>query len=110
VFFGDKCLGLSEAVNEVFPDAKCQRCVVHFYRNVFSATPRARMSEYAAMLKAIHAQESKESAREKAQAVVRKLQKLKLKEAAKKLEAGTEESRRRITTNYQTASYFAKDC
>jgi len=26
-------LGLSEAVNEVFPDAKCQRCVVHFYRN-----------------------------------------------------------------------------
>jgi len=92
LFVGDKCLGLSEAVNEVFPDAKCQRCVVHFYRNVFSATPRARMTEVAAMLKAIHAQESKEAAREKAQTVVRKLQELKLKEAAKKVEIGIEET------------------
>lgn len=24
-----------EAVGEVFPDAKYQRCTVHFYRNVF---------------------------------------------------------------------------
>ncbi|WP_020072973.1 IS256 family transposase [Faecalispora sporosphaeroides] len=92
LFVGDKCLGLREAVNEVFPDAKYQRCVVHFYRNVFSATPRARMTEVAAMLKAIHAQESKEAAREKAQAVVRKLQELKLKEAAKKVEDGIEET------------------
>ena len=92
LFVGDKCLGLSEAVHEVFPDAKYQRCVVHFYRNVFSATPRARMTEVAAMLKAIHAQESKEAAREKAQAVVRKLQELKLKEAAKKVETGIEET------------------
>ena len=83
---------MSEAVHEAFPDAKYQRCVVHFYRNVFSATPRARMTEVAAMLKAIHAQESKEAAREKAQAVVRKLQELKLKEAAKKVEAGIEET------------------
>jgi len=38
------------------------------------------------MLKAIHAQENKEAAtRGKAQAVVRKLQELKLKEAAKKV-------------------------
>ena len=44
------------------------------------------------MLKAIHAQESKESAREKAQAVIRKLQELKLKDAAKKVEAGIEET------------------
>jgi transposase-like protein len=50
------------------------------------------MTEVAAMLKAIHAQESKEAAREKAQAVVRKLQELKLKEAAKKVEAGIEET------------------
>ena len=32
---GDKCLGMLEAVGEVFPDAKYQRCTVHFYRNVF---------------------------------------------------------------------------
>ena len=33
----DACLGLAEAAAEVFPDADWQRCVVHFYRNVFSA-------------------------------------------------------------------------
>ena len=27
---GDKCLGMLEAVGEVFPEAKYQRCVVHF--------------------------------------------------------------------------------
>ena len=30
---GDKCMGMLEAVGEVFPDAKYQRCTVHFYRN-----------------------------------------------------------------------------
>lgn len=57
---GDKCLGMCEAACAVFPDAKYQRCTVHFYRNVFSVTPRNKMSEVARMLKAIHAQESKE--------------------------------------------------
>src|SRR5262249_26778402 len=51
---GDKCLGLLEAVTEVFPQAKYQRCTVHFYRNVFSVTPRSKAREVAAMLKAIH--------------------------------------------------------
>ena len=36
---GDKCMGMLEAVGEVFPDAKYQRCTVHFYRNVFSVVP-----------------------------------------------------------------------
>ena len=36
---GDKCQGMLEAVGEVFPDAKYQRCTVHFYRNVFSVVP-----------------------------------------------------------------------
>src|SRR5205807_208441 len=31
----DKCVGLVEALGEVFPEARWQRCVVHFYRNVF---------------------------------------------------------------------------
>ena len=44
------------------------------------------------MLKAIHAQESKKTAREKAQAVVAELQDLKLKETAKKVEDGIEET------------------
>lgn len=86
LFIGDKCLGLLEAVNETFPDARFQRCTVHFYRNVFSVTPRSKMKEVAAMLKAIHAQENKEAAREKAAAVAAKLREMKLKEAAKKIE------------------------
>lgn len=40
---GDKCLGMLEAVGEVFPDAKYQRCVVHFYRNVFSVVPKSKV-------------------------------------------------------------------
>lgn len=83
---GDKCLGLLEAVNETFPEAKFQRSNVHFYRNVFSVTPRSKTKEVAAMLKAIHAQEDKAAAKEKAAAVVAKLNDMKLKEAAKKVE------------------------
>ena len=36
---GDKCLGMLEAVGEVYLEAKYQRCVVHFYSNVFSVVP-----------------------------------------------------------------------
>ena len=44
------------------------------------------------MLKAIHAQESKKASREKAKAVVEELKAMKLKEAAKKVENGIEET------------------
>lgn len=89
---GDKCLGMLEAVGEVFPEAKYQRCVVHFYRNVFSVVPKAKAKLVAKMLKAIHAQESKAAARRKAQEVVEELRAMKLKEAAKKVEDGVEET------------------
>ena len=89
---GDKCLGMLEAVGEVFPDAQYQRCVVHFYRNVFSVVPKSKVKHVAKMLKAIHAQESKEAAREKVKTVVAKLKELKLKEAARKIEEGVEET------------------
>ena len=45
---------------------------------------------YAKITKAIHAQESKKAAREKAKAVVAELRDMKLKEAAKKIEDGVE--------------------
>ena len=92
LFIGDKCLGLLDAVNEVFPDARYQRCTVHFYRNVFSVTPRSKMRDVAAMLKAIHAQENKAAAKEKARAVVERLREMNLKEAAKKVEDGIDET------------------
>ncbi len=92
LFVGDKCLGLVETIGEVFPQAKYQRCVVHFYRNVFSVVPHGKMKDVAAMLKAIHAQEDIQSAREKSRAVIDKLKSMKLHEAAKKVESGIEET------------------
>ena len=89
---GDKCMGMLEAVGEVFPEAKYQRCVVHFYRNVFSVVPRSKGKVVAKMLKAIHAQESKAAARKKAQEVVQTLKEMKLKEAAKKVEDSVDET------------------
>ena len=85
-------MGMLEAVGEVFPDAKYQRCTVHFYRNVFSVVPKSKVKIVAKMLKAIHDQESKKASREKAKAVVAELRAMKLKEAAKKVEDGIEET------------------
>jgi len=88
----DKCIGLVEAVAECFPQAEWQRCVSHFYRNVFSHVPRSKMREAAAMLKAIHAQEDRPAAREKAAAVVAKLRGMKLGRAAETVESGIDET------------------
>mgnify|MGYP002538271400 CR=1 FL=1 len=92
LIIGDKCLGMLEAVGEVYPDAKYQRCVVHFYRNVFSVVPKSKIKLVAKMLKAIHAQESKAACRRKAKEVVDELHAMKLKEAAKKVEDSIEET------------------
>ena len=78
---GDKNLGMLETIPEVFPDARYQRCTVHFYRNIFSITPRKKMKDVALMLIAIHSQESKEAAREKAIQVAKKLKTMKLAKA-----------------------------
>ena len=90
----DKCLGLVETLAEFYPAADWQRCTVHFYRNVFSYVPKNRVKDVAAMLKAIHAQEDCEAALEKIEAVVAKLRKMKLGNAADCVAAGAEESLR----------------
>ncbi len=92
IIVGDKCLGMLEAVGEVYPDAQYQRCTVHFYRNIFSVVPRSKGKLVAKMLKAIHAQESKSAALAKARDVVAALKEMKLKEAAKKIEDSVEET------------------
>lgn len=89
---GDKALGMVESIGQVFPEAKYQRCTVHFYRNVLSSVPNRNAAAVAKMLKAIHAQEDKEAAREKAKQVVEKLKAIKLGKAAKVVEAGFEET------------------
>jgi len=78
----DACLGLVEAAGEVFPQAAWQRCVVHWYRNAFSHVPRAKMREVALMLRAIHAQESRQAAEAKAAAVAAELERIKLSKLA----------------------------
>jgi len=94
LFISDKCLGLVQAVAEIYPVALWQRCQVHFYRNVFAVTPKSRVREVAAMLKAIHSQENAEAARQKAQQVQAKLQDLKLERAAQHINEGIEETLR----------------
>jgi transposase-like protein len=96
MLISDKCLGLVDACAETYPDALWQRCTVHFYRNVFSKVPRTKMRDVAAMLKAIHAQESRDEASKKAATVVQKLRDMKLAEAAKVVDDGI----------HETLSYF----
>ena len=88
----DACLGLVESVAEFYPEARWQRCVVHWYRNAFSHAPNTKMREVSLMLKAIHAQESREAARAKADAVAGKLKAMKLRKVAEWLEQSVEET------------------
>ena len=92
MFISDKCMGLVESLGEYYPDAQWQRCTVHFYRNVFTNVPSTKVKEVAAMLKAIHAQEDREAALEKASLVVEKLKGMKLVNAAKTVEEGIRET------------------
>ena len=92
LFVSDKCLGLVESLAEFYPEAAWQRCLVHWYRNVFTVVPKAKAKEVAAMLKAIHAQEDRAAAREKSQAVVTKLESLRLGQAAEIVRSGCEET------------------
>ena len=88
----DACRGLIESVAEYLPDARWQRCIVHFYRNVFSHVPATKVREVAHMLKAIHAQESREAATEKAEAVIAELRRQRMGKAADLLEERIQET------------------
>jgi putative transposase len=88
MFITDCCMGLVEALGEVYPSARWQRCVVHFYRNVLRVVPQGRSKEVALMLKAIHAQEDRVAAQGKAEAVIAKLRTMKLNQAAEIVAAG----------------------
>lgn len=92
LFVSDKCLGLVESLTDFYPHAHWQRCVVHFYRNVFTAVPKGRVKEVAAMLKAIHAQEDRQAAEEKIISVVKKLKGMKLCNAVKIVEEKAKET------------------
>ena len=92
MFTGDKAAAMTGAIAEVFPDAAYQRCTVHFYRNVLSKVPKSKRAEVAAMLKAVHAQESLEASTEKAGRVAAKLEDMRLAAAAKCVRDGVAET------------------
>lgn len=92
MFTGDKAAAMTGAIAEVFPDAAYQRCTVHFYRNVLAKVPKSKRRQVAAMLKAIHAQESFDASTDKAEVVAATLEDMKLKEAARCVRDGVAET------------------
>jgi transposase-like protein len=92
LIISDKSLGLLEVIPDFYPKAKWQRCMVHFYRNIFSLVPHGKVKEVATMLKAIHAQENIEEARRKKDMVVQKLAEMKLGKAAEMVRQGCDET------------------
>jgi len=92
LIISDACIGLVEAAAELFPDAQWQRCVVHFYRNVFTNVPKGKVADVARMLKAIHAQEDRRSAEDKVREVIAKLKAMRLTKAAELVEAKAHET------------------
>jgi len=92
LIISDACMGLSESAAEFFPDAAWQRCIVHWYRNIFSHVPSTKVREIAAMLKAIHAGEDIVAARQKAVQVIEKMRGLRLANAAELVATAVEET------------------
>jgi putative transposase len=67
-----QCLGLVKSLVEFYPEARWQRGTVHFYRNVWTVVPTSKVKKVAAMRKAIHAQEDRAAARQKAEQIAAK--------------------------------------
>ena len=108
---GDRCAGLVAAAGELLPDARYQRCMVHFERNILARVNPGNRDWAADALKAVFSMESRDKALEKAESVARDMESRTLKEAAKCLREGIGETttyllddyprehRRRIRTN-----------
>ena len=108
---GDRCAGLVSTVNSMLPNARYQRRMVHFMRDVLSKTPPSHREWACAALKAVFAMESRESALAKAGTVAAEMESRRLKAAANRLREGIGEAttyllpelpdghRRRIRTN-----------
>jgi len=92
LIISDACRGLVESAAEYLPEASWQRCVVHFYRNVFSHVPASRVREVSHMLKAIHAQESRDTAEKKANAIIADLRAVKMSKAADIVELAVQQT------------------
>lgn len=108
---GDRYAGLVATVGSMLPEARYQRCMVRFMRDVLSKVPPGHRDWASAALKAVFAMESWESALAKAETVSAEMEARRLKAAANCLREGLGETttyllpefpdwhRRRIRTN-----------
>jgi len=92
LIISDACRGLMESAAEYLPEARWQRCMVHFYRNVFSHVPATKVREVSHMLKAIHAQESRDAANRKARGIIDDLRAARMNTAADLVERSVHET------------------
>jgi putative transposase len=92
LIISDACRGLIESAADYLPETRWQRCMVHFYRNVFSHVPATKAREVSHMLKAIHGQESREAANQKAKAVIEDLRASKMSNAVDLVEQSVHET------------------
>jgi transposase-like protein len=83
---------LAESIGDFYPEAHWQRCMVHFYRNVFSYVPSTKVREIAPMLKGIHASEDRAAVDDKALQAIEKLRTQRLTRAADLVEASVHET------------------
>nr|WP_241686927.1 transposase [Leptospira stimsonii] len=65
---------------------------MHFYWNVIGKSPRGSFEVFSQMLKAIHTQENREESLKKAKFVLERLSEMKLREGAKVVSDGIEET------------------
>ena len=89
---GDRCAGLVSTVSSMPPNAECQRRMVRFMRDAPSKTPPGHREWASAALKAVFAQENRESAMAKAGTVAGETEERKLKAAANRLREGVGET------------------
>ena len=89
---GDKSPGMLGALEEVFPEARCRRRTIRFYRNAFGKVPRRKRTRVAKTLKAIHAQESREASEAKASEAADSLESMKPFAAAEVVREGCAET------------------
>src|SRR3954471_17580049 len=92
LIISDACRGLMESAAEYLPDARWQRCMVHFYRNIFSHVPATKVREVSHMLKAIHSQENRNAADRKARRIVEDLRAAGMNAAADLIERSVSET------------------
>ena len=97
---GDRCAGLVTAVGELPPDARYQRCMVHFERNVLARVNPKNRDWAADALKAVFSMETRGKASGKAESVAAEMESRKLREAAGCLRGGIGEATTYLLDDY----------